>query len=127
MLTRDFPFLLPRNVGDSLPATLHSLADDLERIRAGTGPTRQELARAPLIVGWRCVLTPVGLRLDGLVTGHPIRRDGPALTSQLWAADSGNTWIRTMSRFYRLGWETRERPTAVPDRPCGADRLEGDL
>jgi hypothetical protein len=103
MLTDDFPFLLPRHVEPDLAAKLRMLADDLERIAAATAPTAAELANAPLLVDWRCVLSAAGLRLLGRVTGHPRLGDTDVMTSQLWAADSDGTWIRTLSRFYRLG------------------------
>lgn len=120
MLTENFPFLLPCNVGN-VPATLRRLADDLDRVRAGTAPTAQELATAPLIVDWRCVLTPVGLSLAGFVAGHPLLGTCPARTSQLWAADTGGRWVRTLSRYYRLGISA-ERP--LLDR--GAIAGDGD-
>ena len=103
MLTKNFPFLLPCNVGNAIPATLRRLADDLDRLRAGTAPTAAELANAPLIVDWCCVLTPVGLSLAGFVAGHPMLGNRTARTSQLWAADAGGRWVRTLSRYYRLG------------------------
>jgi hypothetical protein len=103
MLTDDFPFLLPEHVGGNLPAKLRSLAADLDRVCAGVSPVVADLAEAPLIVGWRTVLSPVGLRLVGHVTDHPILGDRAAMTSQLWAADSQGQWVRTLSRFYRLG------------------------
>ncbi|WMT76479.1 DUF6634 family protein [Bradyrhizobium sp. Ash2021] len=103
MLTKNFPFLLPCNTGITIPATLRRLADDLDRIRAGTGPTAEEFASAPLIVDWRCVLTPVGLSLSGFVAGHPLLGNRPARTSQLWAADASGRWVRTLTRYYRLG------------------------
>jgi hypothetical protein len=127
MLTKDFPFLLPRNVGGTLPAALRRLGDDLDRVHAGSGPAAVELANAPLIVDWRCVLTPVGLRLEGFVAGHPLNRNGPVLTSQLWAADPGGAWIRTMSRFYRLGVRSRAHVTAGLDHPDAAADFEGGL
>jgi hypothetical protein len=103
MLTEDFPFLLLSNGSDNLPARLRALADDLVRIETGVGPDADELASAPLITGWRTVLSPHGLRLLGSVTGHPLLRDGASMTSQLWAADSDGRWIRSLTRFYRLG------------------------
>jgi hypothetical protein len=103
MLTDDFPFLLPRRVEPDLAAKLRVLAHDLERIAAATAPTAAELANAPLLVDWSCILSPVGLRLLGHVTGHPRLGDTDAMTSQLWAAGSDGKWIRTLSRFYRLG------------------------
>ncbi|MGT2503159.1 DUF6634 family protein [Bradyrhizobium guangxiense] len=114
MLTENFPFLLPRNVGNH-PATLRRLADDLDRIHAGAAPAARELAGAPLIVDWRCVLTPVGLGLVGFVAGHPLLGNRTARTSQLWAADPAGRWVRTLSRFYKLGISSEGRPFRDPD------------
>jgi hypothetical protein len=110
MLTKNFPFLLPANVGNAIPATLRRLADDLDRLRAGTAPSVQELVDAPLIVDWRCVLTPVGLSLAGFVAGHPLLGNRPARTSQLWAADPDGRWVRTLTRYYRLGISFERAP-----------------
>jgi hypothetical protein len=111
MLTEAFPFLLPDNVGGELSARLRGLAYDLERIRAGVAPTAEELARAPLIVDWGTALSPLGLQLIGSVTGHPLLGDRAALTSQVWAADPDGQWVRTISRFYRLGLASRAQTT----------------
>jgi hypothetical protein len=107
MLTDAFPFLLPEHVGDSLPERLRSLAGDLERIRLGTGPRPDECTHAPLITDWHTVLSPLGLRLMGFVTDHPLLGNRTAMTSQVWAADSNGRWIRTLTRFYRLGAASR--------------------
>jgi len=114
MLTAAFPFLHPRRLESELPARLRNLAGDIERVRSGAAPSRSELAEAPLIDDWRAVLTPLGLRLSGMVIGHPSLGDRPAIISQLWAADHNGWWVRTLSRFYQLG------------RAAGADKL-GDL
>jgi hypothetical protein len=119
MLTKNFPFLLPCNVGLAMPATPRRLADDMDRIRAGTGPTAEELAKAPLIVDWRCVLTPVGLSLAGFVAGHPLLGTRPARTSQLWVADGGGRWVRTLTRYYKLGISSDRTPFDHPDATEG--------
>lgn len=98
-----FPFFCLSTPGTSLPERLRSLAGDLERIRLGTGPRPDECAHAPLITYWRTVLSPLGLRLMGSVTDHPLLGNRTAMTSQVWAADSDGRWIRTLTRFYRLG------------------------
>lgn len=103
MLTKVFPFLLPRNVGGTLPQALRRLGDDMDRVHAGSEPTAHELASAPLIVDWRCVLTPAGLCLAGFVAGHPLLGTRQAMTSQLWAADAEGRWVRTLRRYYKLG------------------------
>lgn len=103
MLTELYPFLLPERVGDDLPGKLRALAEDLDRVRKSHAPGEDRLVGTPLIRSWRIVVDPTGLRLVGYVSGHPRTRDGLAMTTQLWAADSDGRWIRTLSRFYRLG------------------------
>jgi len=103
MLTEVFPFLLPTNIENDLPSKMRRLGDDLDRLRSGIGPTGAELAGAPLIEDWHAVLTPMGLRLTGFVSGHPGFSDRSTIISQLWAADASGRWVRTLSRFYRLG------------------------
>lgn len=107
MLTELYPFLLPERVGDDLPRKLRALAQDLERVRRSHGPGEDRFVEAPLIRSWRIVVDPTGLRLVGYVSGHPRIRDGLAMTTQLWAADRDGRWIRTLSRFYRLGEPAR--------------------
>jgi hypothetical protein len=46
---------------------------------------------------------PQGVRLIGHANGHPRHGDRWVLTTQLWFADPDGAWIRTLSRFYRLG------------------------
>jgi hypothetical protein len=121
MITENFRFLLPRYIEPDLAAKLRVLADDLDRIRAGRAPTKAELAKAPLIVDWRLVLSPVGLRLMGFVAGHPRLGNTHAMTSQVWAAGADGAWIRTLSRFYRLGLPLHDEDHA------GAPRFKGDL
>jgi hypothetical protein len=122
MLTDRFRFLAPRNIEPRLADCLRSLAVDMERIRNGSSPTAAELERAPTLDRWRAIVTPVGVRLTGRVLGHPRLGDTTALISPLWAADDGDRWVRTLSRFYRLGkpdlgaddrWSELEEPRDV--------------
>lgn len=74
------------------------------RIGAGFVPGEVELAEAPLLTSWIIEPLPGGLlRLVGVVSGHPLIRDGWCTTSPLIAADSDAGWARTVSRYYRLG------------------------
>lgn len=102
MLCKLFPFLDLRNVESNLPAKLRRLADDLELLmQFPMSPS--ELRNAPLIDDWVVVVTPIGVQLMGTVTGHPRFGNRPAVTSPLWVADPDGRWVRTTSRYYRLG------------------------
>jgi hypothetical protein len=122
MLTDNHPFLLPDHIGKELTAKLRTLADDLDRIRVGQAPNDREYREAPLIGGWRTIFDPTGLRLTGQVLDHPRIRAGVAMTSQLWAADPSGLWVRTLSRFYRLG-----APAGVIDEDPDDDAVEGNI
>lgn len=82
--------------------TLERLLADLKRIRDGQGPTEDELAEAPIIHGYEIEhrLAPV---LRGLIFGHPLLGTTIGTTSDLWFIAPDKRWVRTLSRFYRLG------------------------
>ena len=109
MITSQYPFLLPFNIDDDLPTRLRTLARDLELIRKAEAPTQRQYDEAPFIDQWRATTDATGLRLTGLVANHPRLRPGPAMTTQLWTADPYGRWVRSLSRFYRLG---RRLPSA---------------
>lgn len=74
------------------------------RLKAGFVPGETELAGAPLLSHW--VVEPVSgglVRLFGEVSGHPLLPDGWCTTSAVLAADEAAGWVRTASRYYRLG------------------------
>jgi Family of unknown function (DUF6634) len=129
MLTELFPFLLPCHIERGLPSRLRRLADDLEKLRSGGEPTSAELASAPLIEDWRVVLTPMGLRMDGFVSNHPLLGTRHTLISQLWAADADGRWVRTLSRFYRLGESSDPKlpDTLVNNEVSGYDGVPPDV
>jgi len=82
---------------------LRPLADDLDAIAEGRSPDAEILAKAPVLSNWTFFAVPGGIRLMGVVEGHPEARPGPILTSMLYAVDPKLEWARTLSRFYRLG------------------------
>ncbi len=90
-----------RNTG--LAATLRVLADDLDRINSGTGPTEADLARAPILFDWEPKLTPAHEpAIRGVVCGHPAIPDGEVLRAEILAVDPDLSWIRTWTGFFRL-------------------------
>ncbi|SFM65618.1 DUF6634 family protein [Methylobacterium pseudosasicola] len=85
----------------SLPDRLRELADDVESVAAGLGPSADDLAEAPVLDAWEYGIIPVRV-LRGCVSGHPDIADGrPARTSEVYLTDR-MTWARTLSRWYRL-------------------------
>jgi hypothetical protein len=103
MLTLNFPFLRPDNLEADLPAKLYRLADDIALLRQREQPYAGDLRAAPRLDKWTVVMTPLGLRLTGTVTGHPLLGDRSVMTSSIWVADPDARWVRTLSRYYRLG------------------------
>ena len=78
---------------------LEALAADLRRLAAGDMPSEENLAAAPVLSNWKKVALPQP-RLAGKVQGH----EAPmTLTSGVWVYAPAHGWVRTMSRFYRLG------------------------
>ncbi|MGO3933697.1 hypothetical protein NP284_35945 [Rhodopseudomonas pseudopalustris] len=102
MLSKLFPFLDLKNAEPNLPAKLRRLADDLDQLMHFSG-SPGELRNAPVIDDWAVMVTPLGVQLMGFVTGHPRFGNRPVVTSPLWAADPDGRWVRTTSRYYRLG------------------------
>lgn len=85
-----------RGIGDRL----RELADDIEAIEEGIAPSQQDLLSAPVLTGWSKVAHQVPV-IAGFVAGHPSIKN-LIMTSQVYASD-GQTWARTLSRWYRLG------------------------
>ncbi|HZV04659.1 MAG TPA: DUF6634 family protein [Gemmataceae bacterium] len=103
MLTRLFPFLHPAHIKPDLTFRLRRLAEDCGRLELGVPVSQLELNKAPLLEDWGPTVTPQGLRLVGYATGHPVFGDGAVMTSPVCLADPDGAWVRTLSRFYRLG------------------------
>jgi hypothetical protein len=103
MLTARFPFLNPARIDPDLTRRLRALADDCERLELGRPVSPILLAKAPVLEDWVPTVTPLGVQLAGHVTGHPLRGDRAIATSAVWFADPDDTWVRTLSRYYRLG------------------------
>ena len=81
---------------------LERLVADLKRIRDGQGPTHDELAAAPIIHEYE-IEHRLALALRGVILGHPLLGSTVGTTSDLWAITADKRWVRTLSRFYRLG------------------------
>jgi hypothetical protein len=102
MLTQQFPFLDPARITPELTARLQSLADDCARLAHDTAFVSARLRTAPVLDRYVPVITPLGVRLVGRVTGHPLLGSRKVVTSPIWFADPEAHWVRTLSRFYAL-------------------------
>lgn len=81
---------------------LERLLKDLKAIQAGSGPSADELAEAPVFDQYVILRRPVPC-LAGEVLGHPRLPGGPTISSDLWVIDPEAGWARTLSRYYTLG------------------------
>lgn len=76
----------------------------------GVVPDAETLQEAPLLEHWYVdAVAPGVFRLKGVVSGHPRIGDGWCTTGPLVAVAHDRTWVRTMSRYYRLGVALLER------------------
>ena len=103
MLTQSFRFLDPAHISPDLALRLRKLADDCEQLELHRFVLPTVLENAPLLESWMPILTPEGLHLVGRASGHPVHGDRIVMTTQLWWADPEGQWVRSLSRFYRLG------------------------
>ncbi len=103
MLTHLFPFLDPAHIAPDLARRLRALADDCGRLELERTVSPILLQKAPLLEDWVPAVTPGGVQLIGHVSGHPVHGDRVVMTTPLWFADPDGSWVRTLSRFYRLG------------------------
>lgn len=82
---------------------LRRLLNDLEHIRRCKAPSPATLREAPSLNEWSFAhrLAPC---LSGYPEGHPTCRSGRmARTSDLWIIAPEQSYVRTLTRFYRLG------------------------
>lgn len=82
------------------------LEEDIRLARLGAAkevPDAATLSAAPLLdCWWTEAIQPGVFRLKGAVTGHPRIRDGWCTTGPVIAVADDRTWVRTLSRYYRL-------------------------
>ena len=81
-------------------------------------PLRRRLSAAPRLDSWIVLQEATGrLALTGDVTGHPILGTAEIVTSRLFGIDASAGWVRTFSRWSRLGpYRTEQR--RIPRSDC---------
>lgn len=89
---------------DHTISLLRRLTQDLERVRATGHPDAQLLRLAPTLDHWAPDVRPAGC-LTGFSSGHPLLLGSARqiVTSEAWVIAPQEGWVRTVSRFYRLG------------------------
>ncbi|PSH65298.1 DUF6634 family protein [Phyllobacterium sophorae] len=86
---------------------LESLLRDLRAIRDGDAPSEATLLAAPVLSHWTYArrLSPC---FTGYMSGHPDIGEGHyGVTSEIWFTDPQYRFVRSLSRFYRLGMPAR--------------------
>jgi len=78
---------------------------DIEKLleEAVTKPSDEVLAAAPFLDGWWIIQAGQFLRARGQVEGHPSIDDPYVTTSPLMGFSVAEGWMRTRSRYYRIG------------------------
>jgi len=70
---------------------------------AGRGPDKNDLDNAPVLTLWQLRVDGTLLRAEGVLSGHPTIADPYVTTSPVLGFDAEAGWMRTRSRWYRLG------------------------
>jgi hypothetical protein len=70
---------------------------------AGRGPESNDLENAPVLTFWWLMADGNLLRAQGDLSGHPTISDPFVTTSPVLGFDAEAGWMRTRSRWYRLG------------------------
>lgn len=78
-----------------------NILDALDEAERGPGP--DDMADAPLIENWWIEDIMGALRARGDLSGHPTICDPHVTTSAIFGFNAAAGWMRTQSRFYRLG------------------------
>ena len=98
----EFGFEQPAEL-NTLVTKLSGLRSNLQSLGAGNLLLATELAAAPVITNWRLMLD-FHVCLRGDVVAHPLLSGNRRImTSELIVDARDLGWMRTFSRFYRLG------------------------
>jgi hypothetical protein len=93
----------PHRLSSDLVLRLRALADDCDLVCRRRSVSPFVLDAAPRLDDWVAMQTPMGIQLMGRVIDHPLLGNCATMTSPVWIADPHDRWVRTLSRFYRLG------------------------
>lgn len=92
-----------RKYFDETITRLQLLVNDLKDLRDGKQPSQSTLDQSPLFDNWCETSRPVPC-FEGAFLGHPLIQDGQyGITSQIYYVDPDYRYVRTLSRYYRLG------------------------
>jgi hypothetical protein len=77
---------------------------------ASIEPTDIDLAFAPLLDDWYPINRYGVTQIFGKVFGHPRHGDGYLTTSEVLRIADDGAWIRTRSRYYKMGKRYEHKP-----------------
>jgi hypothetical protein len=90
--------------GRALRDDLNALVADARRLAQGWQPSNEDLLASPLLDGWRMGIVDPTIAIRGFISGHPTEPDGSGVEcGPVLVFQDDAIWIRTLSRFYRLG------------------------
>jgi len=98
-----------RSDGMTSDALLAAIAD------AERGPSPTDLKNAPVLNRWWLMADGILLRAAGDLNGHPTIFDPFVTTSPVLGFDAGAGWMRTRSRWYKLGIPDDRHDAAIDD------------
>lgn len=96
------------------PEALLAAIADAER-----GPDLTDLKDAPTLSRWWLQSDGSLLRAAGDLTGHPSIFDPFVTTSPVLGFDAGAGWMRTRSRWYKLGMPVDRHDAAIDEAARG--------
>ncbi len=90
--------------GRTLREDMIGFLEDVARLAEGWTPSEDDLRAAPRLDRWRIGTIGPTIAIRGFVSGHPNCQDGVGVeVGPVQVFHDDGLWVRTLSRFYRLG------------------------
>ena len=90
--------------GRTLREDMAGFVRDVILLGQGWTPSEEDLRAAPRLDRWRIGTLGSAIAIRGFVTGHPNCADGVGIeVGPVLVFHDDGLWVRTLSRFYRLG------------------------
>ena len=94
----------PSSEGTALRDDLNAFVEDAKRLISGWYPSHEVLLACPRIDEWRMGIIGPTIVIRRILSGHPVASEGSMVEcGPVLVFQDDAIWIRTLSRFYRLG------------------------